>query len=369
MAKRNMNADLARILAAILVIVLHVLGQGGVLRNASADTVTYWAAWFLEIGAFCAVDLFALISGYIMVNKTVKLKGIFSLWFQVLFYSVLISSLFFVFVPETLTAKNILVAVFPVLGKQWWYVSAYFGLVMFIPVLNAAANNLSRQSFQGVLLALLLVLGVANRVIPTDAFVLSEGNSAIWLIVMYLLGAYLQKYSAHEHITAGKSLLGFAAVTVLTFLSKLVIHFGTKRLLGEAKYDTLFISYTSVTVVLAAVFALLFCMKLKLGTVAQKLIGFFAPAALGIYLIHVHPLVFHYLFDQAFASFAYMSFAAMTVCVLLATAALFLVCAAIERLRIRLFQLLGIHRLCDCLDRKVTGLYEKTVHRCTQIQK
>ena len=95
MEKRNYNIDLFRIIAAFLVTVLHVLGKGGILKSTSPNEINYWIAWFLEIGAYCAVNCFALITGYVMYNKTIKAKSIIGLWFQVLFYSLLFTSLFF----------------------------------------------------------------------------------------------------------------------------------------------------------------------------------------------------------------------------------------------------------------------------------
>jgi surface polysaccharide O-acyltransferase-like enzyme len=114
MTKRNVNVDLARVVATILVIVLHVLGQGGILKNASPDGVIYWVAWFLEILSYCAVNCFALISGYVMVNKNAKLKSLIALWFQVIFYSLLITLLFFVFVPETKDLGSLLFSFIPI---------------------------------------------------------------------------------------------------------------------------------------------------------------------------------------------------------------------------------------------------------------
>ena len=148
MAKRNYNIDLFRIIAAFLVTVLHVLGQGGILAYASPGGINYWTAWFLEIGAYCAVNCFALISGYLMVNSSVKAKSIIGLWLQVLFYSLLFTSVFFVFVPETRSISNLVVAFTPVLSNQWWYVSSYFALCLFIPFLNKAIANISQQTYK-----------------------------------------------------------------------------------------------------------------------------------------------------------------------------------------------------------------------------
>jgi hypothetical protein len=48
----------------LMVVVLHILGQGGVLKTARPLSVEYEIAWFLEILCYCAVNCYALISGY-----------------------------------------------------------------------------------------------------------------------------------------------------------------------------------------------------------------------------------------------------------------------------------------------------------------
>ena len=304
MEKRNYNIDLFRIIAAFLVTILHVLGQGGILKSASPSGINYWIAWFLEICAYCAVNCFALISGYVMVNKTIKAKNIIGLWFQVLFYSLMFTALFFAFLPESRSIKNLIVAVMPILGKQWWYVSSYFALCFFIPFLNKAINNISQQTYKKVLLLILFVICCIDCVIPIDAFSLNSGYSAIWLMIVYLFGAYIRKYNICEKITAFKCIMGYFSMIILTFVSKITIWFLTKSVFGQAKFEDTFISYISITILLSAIFLLMLCLKIKIDTAAAKFICFVSPAALGVYLIHVHPLVFQFLIKDAFVSFA-----------------------------------------------------------------
>ena len=57
-----------RIISMFGIIILHILGAGGNLRG-EADSLNYWVVWFLEIMAYCSVDLFALLSGYLSCDK------------------------------------------------------------------------------------------------------------------------------------------------------------------------------------------------------------------------------------------------------------------------------------------------------------
>ena len=47
--ERNYGIDLLRIFAMFMVVVLHCLGQGGILNNATLNSVQYKFAWFMEI--------------------------------------------------------------------------------------------------------------------------------------------------------------------------------------------------------------------------------------------------------------------------------------------------------------------------------
>lgn len=359
MVKRNYNIDLFRIIAAFLVTVLHVLGQGGILKSTSPNETNYWIAWFLEICSYCAVNCFVLISGYVMVNKTVKAKNIIGLWLQVLFYSLLITILFFVFLPETRSIKNLVLAVIPILGRQWWYVSSYFALFFLIPFLNIAINHISQQTYKKFLLLLLLGVCCLDCFFPRDPFNLNNGYSAIWLIIVYLFGAYIRKYDISEKITSFKCIIGFFAMIVLTFLSKVAIWFLTKSLFGQAFFEDTFISYISITILLSAIFLFLFCLKIKINNTVSKLIGFVSPATLGIYLIHVHPLVFKFLIKDAFVSFATKSPIIMILCVAAASLSIFVLCTIIELLRIQIFKLLKVSKLSEFIARKINDFYLK----------
>ena len=76
---RNYGVDLLRILSMFFVIILHCLGKGGVLDAAKQGTAQYSSAWFLEAVAYCAVNIFGMISGYVGYSDMPK-KTKYSNW-------------------------------------------------------------------------------------------------------------------------------------------------------------------------------------------------------------------------------------------------------------------------------------------------
>ena len=368
MTKRNVGVDLLRVIATVQVIILHILGQGGILAAAPSGGAVYWTAWFLEIFAYCAVNCFGVISGYVMVDRRVKAKNIIVLWIQALFYSLLISTLFFIFMPDTRSGKNLIAALLPIVSRQWWYLSSYFGLFFLMPFINEAIKHISRQTYKKFLLAVMIVVCFIERLIPfgQDAFSLGRGYSVIWLAVLYLFGAYVKKYEVDKKITAIQSLLGFFSMILLTFASKYAFWYLPETVLGFAKEENTFVSYLSITILLAAVFLLLFCLRLSFGGVGAKIVGILSPVALGVYMIHVHPFVFRRLLTDLYVPFINYHPAVMTLCVLGAALGMFVVCGVIEWLRILLFRLIRVDRFSEFLARCLNRLYVAIFERKTE---
>lgn len=88
---RNHGIDLLRLALMFMVCMLHTLGQGGILNASAEGTNAYRAYWFLEILSYCAVDGFAVISGYAASNRPRKYDKIVNMWFQAFFYSFILT--------------------------------------------------------------------------------------------------------------------------------------------------------------------------------------------------------------------------------------------------------------------------------------
>lgn len=74
-----------KMLAMFMVVILHVLGIGGVLNRCVPLSLNYEVSGILETCAYCAVNCFALASGFVMVNTKFKYHRIIVLWLQVVF--------------------------------------------------------------------------------------------------------------------------------------------------------------------------------------------------------------------------------------------------------------------------------------------
>lgn len=64
-SERNHGIELLRIFAMLLAAVLHILKKGGVITASEGNLAAYSTVWLLEAAAYCAVNCYALISGYV----------------------------------------------------------------------------------------------------------------------------------------------------------------------------------------------------------------------------------------------------------------------------------------------------------------
>lgn len=336
--KRNLGVDLLRIFSMYLVVVLHVLGQGGILTGLTPYSPSYYTAWLVEVAAYCAVDCFGLISGYVSYRREYNLRKLLPVWAQAAVYSVGITVLFRLFVPGTVGLRDLLLAFFPAASQKYWYFTAYFGLFFFLPFLNLLVNSLDEKLARRLAITLIAVFSLLPAAFRSDLFFTRGGYTFLWLAVLYLLGACLGRYGGEKGPSPLACLGGYALCLLLTWGSKLALETATIRLFGEPRWADTLVSYTSPTVLFSAVFLLLFFRQLPLrSSLLRRGIGFFSPLAFGVYLIHTHPLVWNHLLAGRFAAYTSLPLGLCIVAALLTAAIIFLACALIDLLRMRIF--------------------------------
>jgi len=353
--ERNYGIDLLRMVAMLLVVVLHVLGQGGVLAHTWAYSGQYLIGWYLEYAAFCSVNLFALISGYVGVRSKCRASNLAVLWLQVFLYSFGIAAVVAIFRPELCSGADLIEYAFPVITRKYWYFSAYFSLFLFMPLLNAGINALSKQTLRRVIVAMILVFSVASsagKEASHDAFTLVSGYTGLWLMVMYAVGAYIGKYGMWEKVPQA-ALLGifFGCAAVSLGLRCLVLRISST--VSEPYYLKFVATFNSPLVVLESIALLLFFARLRFGAFAGKLIAFFAPAAFGVYIIHVHPIIWEHLMRDRFVFIAKVHPLIIAGFVLLSACGVYLACSLIDLVRVQLFKLLRIKKGLSALENKL----------------
>lgn len=301
--KRNYGIDALRLVAMGFVIVLHLVGVGGICGNAELLGTNFLVSQFLRIATFCAVNVYALISGFVGWSRTPKPSSLLKLWAKVICFCIGITVLTQLLAPELVGLPDLWKAFTPVTQAKYWYFNAYVVLFFLIPLLNRAIQGITGReaifSMAG-LAVLVMSLSFSNL---RSTFLLADGYSALWLVLLYLAGGLLARFDIPRKLTAGQ----WAALYLLAVLANFLPRMGLLWLKPE--YWTpaninLKVQYTNPTIVLSAV-ALLGCFsRLELKERTIRVVKKLSPHSFGVYLAHTHTLVFAHCISGRLAGLA-----------------------------------------------------------------
>ncbi len=346
LSQRNYGIDLLRLLAMYLIVLCHCMNQGGVVASASGAKLTVLTFIRNNLSLY-GTNCFALISGYVGYRETEKKYRYFNFikfWLPVVFYSLGIALFFYFKNPGTISKTTLLTYCLPISFKRYWYMTAYAGVFFIIPWLNRLLRVSTKTEAQRLALLILMVFVIYPYIYREngDIFVINTGYSFLWLSILYLLGACMKKcgLAAPEYrkkwlwVLLGSLLFNCAVQGIRTYLGKPVT-------VNRNELPMVLISLA-----LVGVFA-----AMKIGRHGQALIRFSAPAALGVYLIHVHPILFEYL-HNAFAWTVKLPVWLMLPALFGSAFLLFAACLLVEKLRILLFQVLRVDANLDKLEKR-----------------
>lgn len=174
---RDVNIEILRIIAMLMVIILHCFGRAVKLNDMNMYSLNYIVLLFINFLASVANGIFIIITGYYMCNKPLKLKKVLLLWGKTLFYSVAIY-IIFCFIGEKSYVKQ---SFFPVISGSYWFISAYITLCFFSPIINILINKMTKKQFQ-YLICILLITYSFLKVFMNPAGIFLGGFAAVVMI-------------------------------------------------------------------------------------------------------------------------------------------------------------------------------------------
>ena len=183
---RNSSIELLRMICIFGIIFMHTIAYGG------DELATYNRYLLIVVNCFTnlGVTCFMLISGYFGVKF--QLNKLIRLDLMIIFYTVchlIIRGALGV----PLGLGDILTTVFPILSNQYWYMTAYFIIVILSGYMNQIPEKLSKAGFMKLLAVLLFLFSVVPTFLHFDILG-SEGKNVVHMTTIYLIGRYIRKY-------------------------------------------------------------------------------------------------------------------------------------------------------------------------------
>lgn len=354
--KRNYGIDLLRIISMFYVVVLHCLGHGGILDNVCHGTLSFKIAWFMETWAYCAVDLFAIISGFVCyseIEKKHKYSQYVTMWLQVVFYGVIGVLIAKLINPTWASKFDLRDMCFPVTNNLYWYFTAYTGLFFIIPLLNSAVRGCSDRLLKKSLLVIFVLFSVFDNY--ANQFNTNGGYSFIWLILLYLIGAIIKKCNLGSQLKIKFCLLGIVSLNLISWLW---LNYGVEFWLVNKCVKPIFlISYTSPTILLSAILYVIGFSKMNFSNKVTNIIKFAAPGTFAVYILNNHRIVYKHLMEKRFIP-TLSSIPFMVVIIILFSIAFVVVSILIDKARVLLFKSIRINKLVELF----INLFKKIVY-------
>ncbi|MBO5526315.1 MAG: acyltransferase [Clostridia bacterium] len=348
--ERNYGVDALRLLAMFFIVTLHLLTQGCIINQASGAPRAL--ALCMEAVVFCAVDCYAIISGFVGYSdeeKPYRYHKFLSFWLQVFCYSFFMTLVGFLIKSPDFTLKVLILSVFPVSNGTYWYVTQYAALFFMIPWLNKLIRACDKKQTEIFVVVLLILFSFFTLFL--DPFKTYYGFSFLWLAVLYVVGAWMKKYDIPSKIKPLFAIVGIILCCILLW--------SLRCFLPSWKGTPLIVCYASPVVTFIAVSYLALFAKLKVNRFFKKTIAFFAPCSFGVYLVHEHPLFLAFLLSGKFAWIATQPVWLVIPEILACSFVIFLVCLLIDRVRHFFFRLLRVDRLIDRLSQAVLKKFKK----------
>ncbi|MDE6303144.1 MAG: acyltransferase [Clostridia bacterium] len=314
---RNAVFELLRIISMLLIVAHHFLGHGGWSGMSGVNSVL---AAFTSAIFRPSVNVFVMISAYFMCtrdNMRMPWSKLGKLWLTVFFYSIIIYTAFTAAGVYEFSALGLVSAIFPICGHRYWFVSAYFIMMMASPLLNALVHRLKKSQHAFLCIILIILAGIQDLGILQSTVNLTSGYSAVWFCFLYLITAYIRKYDVRlKPVVWIIGSIGFAGViAVLMFVWR------------NPGYNAIATVYMSLFILLAA-------KEIKITNKwISKAICLVSGLTFGIYLIHDSDEMRGFMYERIFHSSQFIGWKYAYLIYLGFVLATFAACAIAEWLR------------------------------------
>lgn len=275
--KRQSDVELLRIVAMIMVMVLHAdFAAFGV----PSVTTSGWQGWLTNIGrvgaetlSVVSVNVFVLISGWFAIRPSAA--GFCKFLFQCFFFFTVTYLVLTDWHQFSWTGAGSCLA----LGKSNWFVKAYAGLYLLSPLLNMYVEKSTKSQLRHTVIAFFVYQTVWGWIGPNTS--VNDGYSAFSFIGLYLLARYLREYTPKVRRCSWLYIyLATAGINTSLFFVPWI---------GRSV-----ISYANPLVVAGAVSLFMWFATMRMS--CRPAVNAMASSAFAAYLLHTSPAVMaHYL--------------------------------------------------------------------------
>lgn len=290
-AERMHGLDLLRCIAMMMVVVLHFLDKGKILPDlgvGSSRNALGITAWVLESVCAIAVNIYMLISGYVLCEAGYKVSRLVKMYLQLWFYSAGIGAVAILagIVPAAeIDTYRILQLILPVSMGHYWFMTAYVYFYLFLPLLGMAVKKMNRKQHKITVVMLLLAHCVLKSVLPVRLEMDGIGYDFLWYCVMFLVASYIRKYSP-SLFSKKNSVIFFMAGVFGAFAEVVAIGFVREKFGALELLKSVSMEYNHIFLLIGSLGLFGLFKDMKLIGKAGRAISAVSAYTLGVYLLH-----------------------------------------------------------------------------------
>lgn len=332
-SKRESNIELLRIVAIFFIIAFHYVFKSDYTYTL-LNLNTYIIKVFFFLGEL-GCNLFILITGYFYSKNKVSSKKIIKILLQIYFYyfiSLIIGYKLNLF--DNLSLRKTIMLFLPIsLTTRYWFITAYLLLYIFSPYLNIIINNISHKKYKILLLTSIVIYSI----IPTIIGLLYNGsevgfffNRFIWVVILYFVGAFINKYGFKFLDTTKKNIICVLTTFIIMILSIKFFYDNNAllKLIGTFEIAYFWTPNNILMLLLSVgIFNLFLKVKFK-----SSIINIISSTTLGIYLIHDGPLD-RFIWECIFKSKYYLSSNFFLIHIIFSSLLILFICVVIDLIR------------------------------------
>lgn len=352
-ASRDYGLDIVRIISMLGIVILHINGAGGILNGCESVQSKYLVSYFVEICAYTSVDLFGLLSGYLgLYKRKNSCFRVLELILIAAFYCLVITALFLIFLPDKVMGFTAIVSGFiPQLKGRYWYITCYIPVAVFQPFINKMLLTLSEKEHFKLSVLIIVLFGFAQSFIIVDLFAFKKGYSFVWLLCLYIIGAYIKRVDLFNksHRLKLKAAMTFLACSSVLLLGNLLIDIVINN---KMMY---FVSYISPIVLIMSACLLLFFRNMHISHFGKAL-SFLSLVTFDVYLIHCHILVYDNYITDGFKWITTHPTIQIPFLIAIAAIKIFVATSIIGGMRMLLFRAIKMDKLITVLSSKIDNL-------------
>lgn len=302
---RQSNLELFRIITMLHIIAHHyVVNSGLTYANGPipSNPLAFRSIFLLLLGAWgkTGINCFVILSGYFMCQKHISPKKYARLVFEVTFYKVLITIIFWVSHYEPFTLHTLIRTVLPVTELGTGFTSAYFVFYLFIPFLNILIHHLDEKQHIRLIALLSFMYVFLGTFKPLFNVTM---NYVSWFVALYIMSSYVRMY--HKDIYEQKSIWLHGSIACLSLSALSVIACTWISFKSGENFFYFFVSDCNSLLPVATSFSLFMLFRL-LKIPQSKVINTIASSIFGVLCIHANSdIMRRWLWEDVFKNVLY----------------------------------------------------------------